>query len=163
MSFRLVSSAGDVTDPVFVSMYASGVVHPGGVVDFTHGANLAQGFVTPATSSSTQTTIFGICMDYAQGASDVQVNVIPFAPGQVWEGDCINTVSTVQVGKKFSLSTATTPERSRLLNNNSYDQSGVTGIFFTWNISSASTGSGKLIGEFVRSPIATPTGLTTYN
>lgn len=163
MSFRLVSSSGDVTDAAIVNMFASGTIHPGGVVDFTRGADLSQGFVTPATKSSTATTIFGIALDYAQGASDTMVNVIPFCPGQIWEGDCINAASTVQVGKKFSLSTATTPERSRLLNNNSYDQSGVTGIFLCYNVSSISTGSGKVIGEFLRSAVSQGLNSTTFN
>lgn len=163
MSFRLVTSSGDVSDAAIVQMYASGTVHPGGVVDLVRGADLSMGFVVPATKSSTSTTIFGIAQDYAQGASDVQINVIPFCAGQVWEGDCINTASTVQIGKKFSLSTATTPERSRLLNNNSYDQSGATGIFLCYNVTSASTGSGKIIGEFVRSAVSQGMNSSTFN
>jgi len=164
MSFRLVSFGGvAISSPAFVSMYASGTIHPGGVVSLLRGADLAQGFVIPATSGSTQTQIFGVALDYAQGASDVLVNVIPFAPGQIWEADCINSVTTIQVGKKFSLSTGTTPDRSKLINNNSYDQSGMTGIFLCYNVTSASTGSGKIIGEFVRTPLSLGLNSTTFN
>lgn len=162
MSFRLVSSGGTTVNPTVVSMAASGTIHPGGVVTFIKSADLSDGYLATALSTSTQTQIFGVALDYKEGKSDAFVNVIPFAPGQVWEGDCINTVSTLQIGKRFSLSTATTPERSRLLNNNSYDQSGMTGIFLVWNVTSLSTGSGKLIGEFIRNPGSTPSGLTAF-
>lgn len=163
MPFRLVSSGGDVTDPAVVNVYASGTIWPGGVVDFVRAADLGQGFVQASTKSSTQTQVFGIATAYVEGKSDAQVTVIPFAQGQVWEGDCINTVSTAQIGKRFSLSTAAGREGSVLLNNNAYDQSGSTGIFFSWNVSSVSTGSGKMIGEFIRLNSSVGQNSSTFN
>src|SRR5690349_12153502 len=100
MSFRLVSSGGNVTDPAFVNMYASGTVHPGEVVEFSRSSGVG---VVPASMNSTITNIFGVCMDYAQGASDTQVRVVPFAHGQIWEADCVGAASTAHIGLNYAL------------------------------------------------------------
>ena len=152
MAFRLVGGAGDTGEAVAVNVYASGVVRPGMVVDFDH----ANHRVFPGSASSTVTTVFGVCLDYAQGASDTQVRVIPFVPGQVWEADCQNAISTVQIGYKHQVG----PTGVYLLNT-SYDQTGATGVFFVWNIDGLTTGSGKVLGEFIRVG-AVPQNTTVY-
>lgn len=149
MAFRFIKSAGSLHEPVVVDLFASGTVRPGMVVEFTRGSVTAQGFVAPASSSTTVTTIFGVCLDYAQGASDVQVRVIPIVPGQVWEADCVNAASTLSIGKKQMLYGS----NSVLLNNNAYDQTAAVGVFLVWNITGPTTGSGKVIGEFLRAPV----------
>jgi hypothetical protein len=148
VAFRLSGSGGIVTDPAFVSVYASGVVRPGMAVEFTRGTITTQGFVTPASSSTTITNIFGVCLDYAQGASDVEVKVIPIQRGQLWEADCVGAAATLQIGKRQQLYGS----NSVLINNNAYDQTGATGVFVIWNITGATTGSGKVLGEFLRVP-----------
>ena len=163
MAFRLVSSAGSVTDAAMVNMPASGTIYPGGVVAFERGTNLSNGYVYPATSSTTQTQIFGIAYDYREGVSDVNVTVLPFCPGQLWEADCINVVTTAQIGKKFQFATGTTRERNTYILNTSYDQSGMTGIFMCWQITSTTTGSGKIIGEFIRNNASVGLNSTTFN
>ena len=148
MAFRLSGSGGIVTDPAFVSMYASGTVRPGMAVEFTRGSVTTHGFVAPASSSSTITNIFGVCLDYAQGASDVEVRVIPFQKGQIWEADCVGAIATLQIGKRQQLYGS----NSVLINNNAYDLTAAAGVFVIWNVTGATTGSGKVLGEFLRVP-----------
>ena len=148
MAFRLVSSGGQVIEPAAVSMAASGTVRPGMVVELTRGSVTTQGFVSPASSSSTITNIFGICLDYAQGASDVQVNVIPFSSGQVWEADTVSAISTLNIGKKFALYGS----NSVLINNTAYDLTAAAGVFLCHAIVGSTSGSGKILGEFIRLP-----------
>lgn len=156
MAFRLVRSGGSTPEPAVVSMYASGVVHPNSVVEFTRTESLtAQGLIAPAGSATTTTTVFGVCLDYAQGASDVLVRVVPFVPGQIWEADCVSAITTLQIGKKHQLYS------NLLLNNTSYNQSGVTGLFLVHQVSGLTTGSGKVHGEFIRLPSA-PQNTTVY-
>ena len=146
MAFTLRRGAGNVTEPVVVELYASGTVRPGMVVEFSRTGGAGVG---PASSSTTITNIFGVCQDYAQGASDVKVRVIPILPGQIWEADTVNAVNTNQIGLRQRLYGS----NSVLLANDSYNSSGATGVFFIWDISSATSGSGKVLGEFVRTPI----------
>lgn len=148
MAFRFVRSAGSVHEPAVIDMAASGTVRPGMAVEFTRGSITTQGFVGPASSSSTTTNIFGVCLDYAQGASDVHVRVIPFVPGQIWEADTVGAITTLSVGKKQQLYGS----NSVLINNNAYDQTATTGVFLVLGITGATTGSGKLLGEFLRTP-----------
>ena len=148
MAFRFVRSAGSVHEPAVIDMAASGTVRPGMAVEFTRGSVTTQGFVGPASSSSTTTNIFGVCLDYAQGASDVSVRVIPFVPGQIWEADTVGAASTLSVGKKHQLYGS----NSVLINNNAYDTTGATGVFLVLAVTGATTGSGKLLGEFLRTP-----------
>lgn len=142
MAFRLVTSGGDVRDTSMLNMYASGVVKNGSVVEFSRTGG--QG-VYPGTSSSTTTNIFGICMDYAQGASDVQVKVIPFVPGQLWEADCVNAASTAQLGLNHVL------DDHLNVRNTATDKgagNAFTAVFRAVAMTSLTTGSGKLIGYF---------------
>lgn len=148
MAFRFVRSAGSIHEPAVLDMPASGVVRPGMAVEFTRGSVTTQGFVSPASSSSTTTNIFGVCLDYAQGASDVSVRVIPFVPGQVWEADTVNAVSTLSIGKKQQLYGS----NSVLINNTAYDSTNTAGVFLVLGITGSTTGSGKLLGEFLRTP-----------
>lgn len=162
MAFRFVRSAGLVAEPAVVQLYASGTVHAGGVVEFTRLAGTtAQGFISPAQvgavgTGSSGTSIFGVSMDGAAGNSDTIVRVIPFAPGQIWEADCVNAISTVQIGKHHQLNT------DLLLNNTSYDNTSVVGLFFCWNVVGATTGSGRVQGEFIRDYGHTPQNGNTW-
>ena len=145
MAFRLVNSGGGTTDPAFVNMYASGVVHPGEVVEFSRTGGAG---VFPAGMNSTVTNIFGVCLDYAQGASDKEVKVIPFHPGQIWEADCVHAASTAQVGLRFGLS-RTRGDLS--LYNHATDSLFATAIFRAIAMTGSTSGSGKLLGYFRRS------------
>ena len=144
MAFRLVSSHGGVSDVAAVSMFASGTIHPGEVVEFSRTGG--QG-VYPASMSSTITNIFGVAQDYVQGASDVQVKVIPFAAGQLWEADCVHAASTAQIGLRFGLS-RTRSDMS--LYNNASDSLTASAIFRCIAMVGSTSGSGKLLGYFRR-------------
>lgn len=148
MAFRFVKSAGSVHEPAVLEMFASGVVRPGMAVELTRGSVTAHGFVAPASSSTTITTLFGVCLDYAQGASDIQVRVVPILAGQIWEADCVGAAATLQIGKRQQLYGS----NSVLINNNAYDQTGATGVFIVLNITGSTSGSGKVLGEFLRVP-----------
>src|SRR3990167_9834622 len=133
---------GDVKDAAIVNMPASGVIHPGEVVDFLRTSGQV---VSPAGMNSTITTIFGVCLDYVQGASDTYVRVIPFASGQVWEADCATTAATAHVGIRMGLSR----ERAQLvLNNNATDSLLSTAVFQCIAMVGSTSGSGKLLGFF---------------
>ena len=146
MAFKLVSSGGNVVDPTVINVYASGVVHVGGVVELSPGAAAgAMGYVFPASSSATQTSIFGIAQDYAQGASDTMVRVIPIQADQLWEADCTTNTSTIFVFKRHALTNDLT------LANTDYDQSGQVGVFLAVNIRGAAADK-KIIGQFMKMP-----------
>jgi len=150
MAVKLVRSAGLVAEPAVVSLPGSGVIRANSVVifDTDNDSDIGGYSVSPATASlATGSAIIGVALDYAQGKSDVFVRVIPFVPGQLWEIDTANAISTVQVLKRHRLFDSVS------VNNTSYDQSeSITGVFFCYAISGASTGSAKLIGEFLRTP-----------
>lgn len=157
MAFRFVRSAGSVHEPAVTEMYASGVVHTGGVVEFTRPTTpTTQGFVAPGGSGTTATTVFGVCLDYAQGASDTLVRVIPIVPGQIWEADCVTAISTATIGKKQQLYSDV------LLNNTLYDQSSFTGLFLIWQVTGSTSGSGKVLGEFIRVTSPVHVASTTF-
>jgi hypothetical protein len=142
MAFRLVSSGGATVDPAVVNMYASGVVRPGMVVAFslTGGAG-----VYPVAATATQSLVFGVCLDYAQGASDVQVKVIPFNPSQIWEADCTDAAITAQIGLLHKVNTTGTEVR-----NTSTSGTGIESYFRAIAMVGATTGSGKLLGQIMR-------------
>ena len=150
MAVKLVRSAGLVAEPAVVSLPGSGVIRANSVVIFDTDidSNVGGYSVSPATTSlATGSAILGVALDYAQGKSDVFVRVIPFVPGQLWEIDTLNVISTAQVLKRFRLFDSVTVE------NTSYDQSeAATGVFFCYAVSGATTGSAKLIGEFLKTP-----------
>ena len=143
MAFRFVRSAGSVHEPATILMYASGVIHPGGVVVVGQSENN----VSPATSASTTTMIFGVSQDYAQGASDTQVRVIPFVQGQIWEADCANAITTANILIRHQLATDTVLRNIATLN---MGETAGVGIFLAYGVTGATTGSGKIIGSFLQ-------------
>lgn len=156
MAFRLVSSGGAVTDPAVLNMAASGVVKNGSVVEFSRTGGLG---VYPASSSTTTTNIFGVALDYAQGASDVQVPVIKFTDGQVWEADCTDIATTAQIGLRHVLNDHLT------VRNTATDKgagNAHSAVFWAIGLTSGSTGSGKLLGFFRRQDAPVPTTNTTF-
>lgn len=146
MAFKFVSSGGSVHEPATVMMYASGVVHPGGVVIY----DASLGNVSPASSASTTTNIFGVCLDYAQGASDTQVRVIPFVQGQLWEADCANAISTLNILIRHQLATDTVLRNVTGGTGGGTSESLATGVFMAYAVTGLTTGSGKVIGSFLQ-------------
>ena len=143
MAFRQVNSQGLVVDVAAVNMRCSGTVWPGCVVEFsrTGGAGVNVG-----AAASTSTTIFGVCMDYAEGASDKEVKVIPFVTGQLWEADCTDAVLTAQIGLRHTLNAD-----ALLVRNTSTDLgagNAATAVFKAVSMVGSTSGSGKLIGYF---------------
>lgn len=142
MAIKLVRSASSVQDPAVVNMPCSGTVHPNSVVEFSRTGNAG---VNIADAGSTNTEIFGVCLDYAEGKSDTFVRVIPFAPGQLWECDCTASAITAQIGLRHVLNAGALAVR-----NTSTDTTATPGIFRCIAINTTAGGSGKVIGEFSR-------------
>ena len=141
MSFRFVRPKGAVSQaPVALRMYASGTIKPGSVVEFNRISKVC----APASSGTTVTNILGIALDYAQGASDTQVRVVPIMPGQLWEADCSNTVNTAHLMIRHALTSNVS------LANTAVDQSAFTGIFVAYAINTIIANT--LVGEFIRLP-----------
>lgn len=155
MSFRLVNSGGATVDVAFVNLSASGTVKNGEPVDFLRNGT-GGSVVGPSEVGSTQTMIFGVCLDYAQGASNTNVKVIPFAPHQLWEVDCANAASTAQLGFRHALGTR------GFVHNLLSDSTGHTGVFLALAMVGAATGSGKLIGRFLNNSVPAPVNSTTF-
>ena len=151
MAFRFVRLKGAITaTPIFIDVYGSGTIQRGSVVEFDR----VNKRVAPATANSTYTNIFGIALDYIQGASEIKTRVIPFVQGQLWEADCNNTPSTVMIFIKHALTNAMT------LANTSYDQTVATGIFMAYTIETIRVNT--MIGEFIRAPIGFTTNSPGY-
>lgn len=164
MAFRLVRSAGSVQDPAVVNLPASGVIYPGSVVvrsvaeglgDSTLGEVVSAAAVS-GTSGYTTTNIVGVSLDYVQGASDTFVRVIPFVPGQLWEGDCVNAAATSNILLRHQLAD------SRFIRNvTRVSETASTGVFLAFAMAGATTGSGRLIGTFLqRVPVFGKDGVT---
>ena len=98
-------------------------------------------------------------MDYAQGASDTVVKIIPFTPGQLWEIDCVNAASTAQIGLRHVLNDA-----SNLRNTATDGGAGnfATAVFRAVAMRGLTTGSGILIGYFRTTEAAPFPSQTTY-
>lgn len=126
--------------PVALKMAASGVIQRGSVVEF----DSTNKRVAPATSATTVTSVLGVALDYAQGASDTFVRVVPFIQGQLWEADCTNTVNTAHLLVRHSLTNSAT------VANTAVDKSAFTGVFIAYTINTVVANS--LIGEFIRVP-----------
>lgn len=157
MGVRLVRNAGFELSPAFIDVYASGVVQRNSVVEFSRTGGTG---VFPASSSSCTTGIFGVCMDYAQGASDVIVKVIPFTPGQIWEIDCVNAASTAQIGLRHVLNDNLT------LRNTATDVgagNATTAVFRAIAMRGLTTGSGILLGYFRNTESVWFPSQTTYS
>lgn len=147
MAFRFVRSAGSVHEPAVVLMQASGTIHPGGVVIYDASLNN----VSPATATGASTTnIFGVSQDYAQGASDTYVRVIPFVQGQLWEADCANAITTLQLLIRHQLASDTVLRNVTGGTAGGASETLSTGIFLSYAVTGASTGSGKIIGTFLQ-------------
>lgn len=157
MSFRLVNAASSVQDPSFVNLAASGTIHNGEPVDFVRSGT-GGAVVTPTTSSSTTTMVFGIAAGYAQGASDTFVPVIIFNNSHIWEADCANAATTAQVGLRHALSAA---DRG-VIHNTASDVSSQTGIFTAVAMVGSTSGSGKLLGYFNRNHQLIPVNSTVF-
>lgn len=144
MGFRLVSSGGVVVDSAVVNLAASGVVGPNLPVVLvaagTGGAIVEGG----AGVDTTRTALFGISLDYAQGASDTFVRVMPFHPQQLWEVDCANAIVTGQIGIRQYLSAS-----RGFVHNQSTNVDSLNRVFMPIAVTGATTGSGKLIGYFL--------------
>lgn len=146
MSFRLVNSGGSINDPVFVNMAASGTITPNAPVELVLSTTGA--VVAPAGLDTTRTLLFGVGLDYAQGASDTFTRVIPFTPSQIWEVDCANAVTTAQVGVRHYLSAS----RGFVHNQATDTGASVNRVFLALAIVGSTSGSGKLLGRFIVSP-----------
>lgn len=156
MSVRLVTNAGNVIEPAAISMLASGTIKPGSVVEFSRTGGAGVG---PASSSSTTTNVFGVGLDYAQGASDIMVRVLPFVQGQLYEIDCVNAASTAQIGLRHVL------DDHLNLRNTATDLGAGnvhTAIFRAVAMTGSTSGSGKLIGYFRTQESPVPGSMTTF-
>lgn len=155
MAIRLVKSGGSVVDAAVIDMHASGTIWPGSLVDFSRTGGTG---VTPGLSTSTSTTIFGVCLDYVEGASDTSVKVIPIVPGQLWEVDCVAAALTAQVGLRHVMND------ERLVRNTSTDLgagNAATAVFRAVAMTGSTSGSGKLIGYFRKHEgVGYPSGTT---
>ena len=156
MAFRFVTGAGINVDVAAINLAASGVVKQGQPVDFVRSGT-GGAVVTPTTSSSTTTMVFGLAQGYAQGASDTFIPVVPFVKGQILEADCANAATTAQVGLRHALSV----DRG-VVHNTASDVSGQTGIFTAIAMTGSTTGSGKLLGYFNVDHGILPVNATTW-
>ena len=145
MAFRLVSSGGNVNDPVLVNMAASGEIHPGLPVELVLSTTGA--VVAPAGIDTTRTLLFGVAYDHLIGASDSYVRVVRFNPEQLWEVDCANAITTAQVGVRQYLSAS-----RGYVHNQVTDANGINRVFLAVAMTGSTSGSGKLIGHFLASP-----------
>lgn len=156
MAIKLVRSAGDNIDAAVVDMYASGVVKPNSAVEFSRTGGVG---VFPASASSPFTSLFGVCLDYAQGASDVMVRVIKFEQNQLWEVDAVNAITTAQIGLRHQLN-----DHLSVRNTGTDLGAGTasTAVFRAIAITGLTTGSAKLIGYFRTSDDAVGQNQTTF-
>lgn len=155
MAFTFVRGAGDsMESPAALLMYASGIVRAGGVVEFSRTGGVG---VVPSSASTSTTAVFGISLDYAQGASDTQVRVVPIVAGQLWQADCTDIATTAQIGLRHILNADQVTVR-----NTASDVTATTGVFRAVAMTGLSTGSGKLLGYFELIP-KMPSNTTTFN
>lgn len=148
MAFRFVRGIGDeVSSPSTVLMYASGTIHRGGIVIY----DVANNAVSPATSTAATTTnIFGVSMDYAQGASDTLIRVVPFVQGQLWEADTNNAISTLNILLRHGLYDDVSIKNTTGGTGLGTKESATTGVFLCLGVVGATTGSGRIIGTFLQ-------------
>lgn len=165
MAFRLVSSGGANVDMAVVNMPASGVVRPGEPVEFIRDSDFTNGtggaVVGPAGTAAHSTAIFGVSLDYRQGASDTFARIIPFDESQLWEVDCANAATTLQLGIRHALSAS-----RGYIHNTGADQGmaaakadRMDAVFLALAMTGSTSGSGKLIGKFLtdQAPVLTDT------
>ena len=148
MAFRLVSSGGNTVEPAVLFVAASGVVAPNLPVLLIPGNGTGGALVEGETAfGSTKTAVFGVSLDYAQGASDTFVRVVPFTDSQIWEVDCANAVTTAQIGIKQYLSAT-----RGYIHNQATDLEALNRVFLPIAITGSTSGSGKLLGRFLVQP-----------
>lgn len=136
-----------MSSPATILMYASGVIHRGGVVIY----DVANNAVSPATATAaTSTSIFGVSMDYAQGASDTLVRVVPFVQGQVWEADTANAISTLNILLRHVLVDDLNVRNTTGGTGLGTKESASTGVFLCLGVVGATSGSGRIIGTFLQ-------------
>lgn len=157
MSFKFIRGNGVNTDPVASSLSASGVVKPNQLVDWLRNGT-GGAVVGPTASTSTSTMVFGVAQAYAQGASDTFVPVIALSDDQLWVADCANVATTAQLGLRHALSAS---DRA-VIHNTASDVVLQTGIFLALAMTGLTTGSGKLIGKFVRTEVPVAQSPTTW-
>lgn len=160
MAFRFVRGAGNTVEPAVISVRGSGTIWPGSLVEFSRTGGAG---VTPGSETSTTTNIFGIALDYIQGASDTDLRVIPFVSGQIWEGDCANVVTTAQIGIRHALS-ALAAQRGRIVHNTGTDFGAgniFTAVFDAVAMVGPTAGSAKLLGRFRVNALAVPEATAT--
>lgn len=147
MAFRFIRGAGNSVEPAVVTLAASGTIWPGCLVDFVRSG---QGGAVVAASSetSTGTMVFGVAMNYIQGASDTYIDVIPVTDSQLWEADCTNAASTAQIGLRHAIS-ALAANKSRFVHNTATDVSTGVSQFLALAMVGSTSGSGKLIGRII--------------
>lgn len=156
MAIKLVQNGGSVVEPAVINMRASGTVWPKCLVDFSRTGGAG---VSAASSSSTTTTVFGVCLDYAEGASDVEVKVMPIVPGQLFEVDCVAAATTAQIGLRHVMND------SLLVRNTGTDLgagNACTAVFRAVAMTGSTSGSGKLIGFFELNRTIVYPSATTY-
>lgn len=160
MSFKFIRGAGDNVDVAVVNLPASGVVSNGIAVDWLRNGT-GGAVVGPSGNASTSTMVFGVSLEYAQGASDTFVKVIPFADGQLWEVDCANVATTAQLGQRhaFSASRGYIHNTASDIGSDPTKAARSTAVFLALAMTGATTGSGKLIGTFL--PEKTPVIIDT--
>lgn len=145
MAIRFVRSAGNITEPAVIEMAASGVIYPNSVVVRDAATNVV---ATAAAAGMTTTSIFGVSLDYVQGASDTFVRVIPFVPGQIWDVDTANAISTASILLRHTM------VNSLVVRNivgalGGDGESATAGIFLAYAVTGLTTGSGRLLGTFL--------------
>lgn len=141
MAIKLVGSAGAATSPSMLDLPASGVIWKDSVVVYDAAANV----VSMAAAGAPCTAIIGVSQKYVQGASDTFIPVILFDDSQIWEVDCVSAAATTQLLLRHILDSGV-----RVENISSVSESASAGVFFALAISGSTSGSGKLLGKFLR-------------
>ena len=144
MAFRFVSSAGNTIEPAVINLPASGVINPNNPVALVAagtGGAMVEGGVGVDT---TRTALFGVCLDYVQGASDTSVRVVKFNADQLWDVDTANAVTTAQIGIRQHLSAS-----RGYVHNQGSNVDSLNRVFMPIAITGSTTGSGRLIGYFL--------------
>ena len=147
MAFRLVSSGGNVNDPVLLNVRSSGTITRDAPVQLVLGTTGA--LVGPAGVDATRTMLFGVGLDYRGDSvgDDYYTRVIRFTPEQLWDCDCANAATTAQIGVRQALSAS-----RGYIHNQATDSDGVTRVFLPTAMIGLTTGSGRLLGHFITYP-----------
>lgn len=139
MAFRFVRQRGFVIQtPTVITIQGSGTLARGAVVEFARSRNR----VEPATSSTTFTSILGVSVDSIDTDTTMNIRVVPFIQGQLWEADCTSTPTDEMLLRKHALTNSVT------LANTTTDQTNPVGVFLTYMINTAKANT--MIGEFIR-------------